>query len=102
MIIARRFNAGYEGEFDKVPKGRLNGTHVLRQFLLPLWLDALGRPFGTCRPIASRPGVKTGYFHTVPSGTNFRRTELERGSRISREFGEIGRGTGRKLSPKCE
>jgi hypothetical protein len=30
MIIARRFNAGWEAECDKVPKGRLNGPHVLR------------------------------------------------------------------------
>jgi hypothetical protein len=25
MIVARRFNAGFDAEFDKVPKGRLNG-----------------------------------------------------------------------------
>ena len=36
MIVARRFNAGHEAEFDKVPKGRLNGRHVLREFVLPL------------------------------------------------------------------
>jgi hypothetical protein len=32
MIIARRFNAGSEAGFDIVPKGRLNGAPVLRQF----------------------------------------------------------------------
>jgi hypothetical protein len=35
MIIARRFNAGSEAGFDIVPKGRLNGAHVLCQFLFP-------------------------------------------------------------------
>jgi hypothetical protein len=35
MIIARRFNAGSEAEFEKVPKGRMNGPQVLGQFLLP-------------------------------------------------------------------
>jgi hypothetical protein len=36
MIIARRFNAGSEAEFEKVPKGRMKGPQVLGQFLLPL------------------------------------------------------------------
>ena len=36
MIVARRFNAGADAKFDKVPKGRLNSRHILRQFVRPL------------------------------------------------------------------
>jgi hypothetical protein len=52
MAIARRFNAGLDAEIIKVPKGRLNGPHVLLQISsntmsVTCGLDALGRPFGT-------------------------------------------------------